>query len=138
MDSVFNFFFFNLNPFLRFYLTVFMNLCDKLPGTKRPRARRISDRRLRLHGLQHLVRMIGRLGHLAPVFFYLPIRSEPNRGPDHAHNDLAVHFVFQRSRQYKMRPGAKDSAAKTLDFQVCHNYLVTLFMVNCKCLFQVL
>jgi len=34
-----------------------------------------------------------------------------------------------------MRPCAKDSAAKTLDFQVCHNYLVTLFMMNCKCLF---
>ena len=48
----------------------------------------------RLHGVQHLLRMIGRLGHLAPVFFDLSIRSDPNRGPDHAHNGLAVHFLL--------------------------------------------
>ena len=57
-------------------------------------ARRLSDCRLRLQGFQHLVRMIGRLGHLAPVFFYLSIRSDPNRGPNYAHNDLAVHFLL--------------------------------------------
>jgi hypothetical protein len=40
-----------------------------------------------LHGLHHLLRMIGRLGHVAPVFFDLSIRSDPNHGSDHAHSE---------------------------------------------------
>ena len=40
--------------------------------------------------------MIGGLGYLAPVLYYLSIRSDPNRGPDHALDNLAVHFLFTK------------------------------------------
>lgn len=61
---------------------------------KLPVVRRLSD--YGLYSLKHLLRMIGGLGHLAPMFFYLSIRSDPNRGPDHARNDLAVHILFTK------------------------------------------
>lgn len=38
--------------------------------------------------------MIGRFGHLGPVFFHLAVRSDPYGGADHAQDGLAVHLLF--------------------------------------------
>jgi len=65
-------------------------------SSAKPPPRRLSDNKLGLHGRQHLLRMIGRLGYRAPVFYYLSIRSDPNRGSDDALDNLAVHFLFTK------------------------------------------
>lgn len=38
--------------------------------------------------------MIPGPGHLWPVFFNLAVRTDPDGGPNDAHNLLAVHFLF--------------------------------------------
>ena len=50
-----------------------------------------------LNRLQYFGRMIGCFGHLAPMFFHLPVGPYPYGRTNHALGDLTVHFLLPES-----------------------------------------
>src|SRR6516162_6639469 len=57
--------------------------------------RRVPDiRELGAEGLQHLFRMLRRVGDLLPVLLHRPVRADPDTGPDDADGLLPVHHLL--------------------------------------------
>ena len=74
--------------------------------------------------------MVSSFGDTAPVFLYLSVGPHPHGGPDDAHGDLAVHFLFPEGIVFRhdFFFGIAQQGKGNIEF--CCKFLVGCFVVR--------